>query len=139
MATVFDRMPAPNAAIERYGALLAQQINEAVVVPFRQVNLGEWTPELNKCHHNVAAWIESNPHHWQVLGWLVVAAPNSDYIRFVAHSVVEDDTGNRFDITPLNATGPRPFLEAGIDGDDFFWIEEKLLEVYPMSGFDHFI
>jgi hypothetical protein len=139
MASVFDSMPAPNAAIERYGALLAQQVNEAVVVPYRQVNIGDWVPEQNKCHHNVAAWVESNPNHWQVRGWLVIAAPNSNFIRFVAHTVVEDENGNRFDITPLNATGPRSFLEAGIDENDYFWIEEQLFEVYPMSGFDHFL
>jgi hypothetical protein len=107
VVTVFDRMPAPNTAIERYGALLVRQLNEAVVVPYRQVNVGDWVPEENKCHHNVAAWIERNPRHEHVLGWLVIAAPNSDFIRFVAHSVVEDETGNRFDITPLHATEPR--------------------------------
>ncbi|CAN7597397.1 hypothetical protein LJR131_004482 [Polaromonas sp. LjRoot131] len=139
VVTVFDRMPAPNAAIERYGALLAGQLNEAVVVPCRQVNVGDWAPEENKCHHNVATWIERNPHHGHVLGWLVIAAPNSDFVRFVAHSVVEDEMGNRFDITPLHAIEPRPFLDAGIDADDYFWIEEQLFEVYPMSGFDHFI
>jgi hypothetical protein len=139
VGTAFDRMPAPNTVIERYGALLARQLKEAVAVPYRQVSVGNWAPEENKCHHNVATWIERNPHHEHVLGWLVVTAPNSDVIRFVAHSVIEDEAGNRFDITPLHAMEPRLFLDAGIDADDYFWIEEQLFEVYPMSGFDHSI
>jgi hypothetical protein len=97
-------------------------MGEAVVVPYREVGEGDWTPEVNKCHHNVKAWTDRNPHHVQVLGWLVVTRLGDDVIRFVAHSVVEDETGNKFDITPLQSTELRPFLEAGIDPDDFFEI-----------------
>jgi hypothetical protein len=104
-----------------------------------RISDGDWAPEVNKCHHNVAAWIERNPTHFHVVGWLVLVRPNDDVIRFMTHSIVEDDVGNQFDITPLQSPRRPPFLEAGVHPDDYFEIERQLFAAYDYGGFDHMV
>lgn len=76
----------------------------AKIVPFREVRLKTGAPQLNKCHENVAAWIEENPGHKAVRGWLVMES-----LLLNAHSVVSID-GALFDITPLQMQHRPPFL-----------------------------
>jgi len=54
-------------------------------------------PAANKCHENVARWLHENPKHVAVRGWLDSGG------LLEAHSVVADDEGNLFDVTPRDA------------------------------------
>src|ERR1039458_10759503 len=92
-----------------YEMTICTRLAQAVSVPFRtEVSLGEWKPERSRCHDNVDGWVSATPSHSAVRGW---ATRNKCYIgagselipalELVAHSVVCDENGNMFDITPF--------------------------------------
>lgn len=105
----------------------------AVMVPFRGDS--RLTPRRNECHANVEKWLELHPTHKAVRGWLVL-----DYreveghfgYRFFAHSVVEDATGSRFDVT---VQSPYPFLEILGNEDDF----AMLIHGHNLGAIDHYL
>jgi hypothetical protein len=139
MASGYDVLPAPTEEIGNYGRLLFAKLEDAAVVPYRKVLEDGWEPEMNKCHHNAGIWVERHPEHFQVLGWLVIDfRPGDSRVRFLAHSVIEDETGVRFDITPTASTRPRGFIPCYISAEDFMEMEATLQAVYQVGGFDYF-
>jgi hypothetical protein len=96
-------------------------------------------PQKNHCHDNVAYWVKRNPKHKHVFGFLIFDLRIEDArIQVVAHSVVEDESGALFDITPQHAEVPRHkffFLRYDGSDDDFKVIaRDHLIPVYiPMS------
>jgi hypothetical protein len=83
---------------------LRNRASSAAIIPFREVWLKAGAPQYNKCHENVAAWVEENAGHKPVRGWLVMG------LLLNAHSVVADIDGAMFDITPLQTPQRLPFL-----------------------------
>lgn len=71
-------------------------VKNSALVPYRQVAVGSWVPSTSNCHANVEKWVELNPKDSVVRGWVLYAEN-----QLTAHSVVRDDTGKLFDITPL--------------------------------------
>ena len=56
---------------------------------------------MHECHRNVTIWCEHRADHKAVRGWLFFDLTDTlQFIRFIAHSVVEDKSGAIFDITP---------------------------------------
>jgi hypothetical protein len=72
----------------------------AVHVSFVVVNIGDWHPAIGQCHSNVDTWIQNNPNHRSIRGW-ITWHPIIGGMKFTKHSVVRDDLGKLFDITPL--------------------------------------
>lgn len=86
--------------------------HHAVMVPYEDRSSGQFQPVHNDCHRNVELWCQANPSHRPVRGWLVFSGLSPpEFCRFTAHSVIEDDTGRRFDVTPSATFARYPFLE----------------------------
>lgn len=110
--------PISDDALLKYVGRISQGWHEAKIVPQKPVTIGSWEPKRNACHQNVSKWLERNPTHRALRGWLVMdlrlagavlgAGP---YVDLLAHSVVVDEQGHPFDITPLWAPpGEKPNL-----------------------------
>jgi hypothetical protein len=115
-----------------YEAVICKKSRDAKVVPFKTVALGEWKPVVNKCHDNVNNWVRSTSGHFAVRGWVFykqcfIPAERTLGCEFTAHSVVRDEKGVLFDITPVHDERPRPSMRfIPHPGDeDFFWKMEK--------------
>jgi hypothetical protein len=87
---------------------ICARLKASQVVPFIEVSVGDWRPERSRCHDNVDIWIKSNPRHVAVRGWVVYASDGKDGVGLTAHTVVKDEDGNLFDITPIEDERARP-------------------------------
>src|SRR5690349_21859416 len=102
-----------------YARRLMGRTCEGQEIPRRKVRLGAWEPVPNECHGNVSRWCRDVQNHKEIRGWLVMdfSGPIWQFfgqrqrMEFIAHSVVEDEHGSRFDITPSRGTGAiYPFI-----------------------------
>lgn len=101
-------------------ARLFQRLGTAVKV--RQVGdkIEGWKPEPGRCHENVAAWLERNPHHRPVRGWLYaqyLAPPCT--APFLSHSVIETDRGELIDVSLPSTEWTHPFLRHESSEEEF--------------------
>jgi len=95
--------------------------SEAVNVKHVRIDGGDWLPEPNQCHRNVTQWCDWHPNQKAVRGWWVadyLEIPPGFY-RFLAHSVVETETGDLIDLTPNPAPWRYPFLRHDQTDGDF--------------------
>jgi hypothetical protein len=115
-----------------YETAICKQLPCAKLVPLRPVPLGAPNPVIAKCHENVNAWVQATPEHSPVRGWVcyrecVVGVTLG--IELTAHSVVRDQNGDLFDITPLADERPRlsGFMRfvPHVGPDALFWEIEK--------------
>ena len=81
----------------------------ANTVPFREVRLNGWQPEMNDCHCNVDFWIAHNPQSNAVRGWLFWGPNKAGQFIIIAHSIL-DENGLLIDIAPLDPNTPRDGL-----------------------------
>ena len=81
---------------------------------------------MHECHRNVTTWCEHSADHKAVRGWLFFDLTDAlPFVRFIAHSLVEDKSGDIFDITPAQKVFQSyPFIRAEEDEDTF----ESLVE-----------
>lgn len=81
------------------------------------VGIDDWVPMPNRCHDNTAIWVQHNPTHKAVPGFLLFDFGGYlNIVRFAAHSVIETEAGDLVDITPSQATVSYPFIRhAGSD------------------------
>lgn len=104
-------------------AELAQQLYErrhqAVLVPFRDCSGPDFSPVEQACHSNVDRWVRSHPTHRAVRGWFVYESwLPLGLCRFAPHSVVLDEHGELFDLTPTRAVRRYPFLRHHLTDDE---------------------
>ncbi|MCB8877749.1 hypothetical protein [Acidisoma silvae] len=98
-----------------YAAEIVRRLVDAVPVPYRPVSLNYWKPHRNDPHGNVDMWVIAHPGSTAVRGWLVDKA-----LSLTAYSVVRDQLGFLFDITPIsNDISSRKFVEHGSDDSRF--------------------
>ena len=103
---------------------LAQQLYErrhqAELVPFRDCSGPDFSPLEQACHSNVDHWCTCHPNHQPVRGWLLHESwlPQG-FCRFAAHSVVQDEHGELFDLTPPRAVRKYPFLRHPLTDEEF--------------------
>jgi len=93
----------PNRA--DYEREICMRLSGATLVPFRKVSLREWLPTLSKCHKNVETWVREMCEHSAIRGWVVCGPCISGATvgtNLTAHSVVRDEGGLLFDITPIH-------------------------------------
>ena len=88
----------------QYEAAICQHLPSARVVEFRKLSMGDWVPLVSECHKNVDKWVQEHPSHRAVKGWVAykqcVLGENLGW-ELAAHSVVCDENGDLFDITPI--------------------------------------
>lgn len=101
-----DEMP---GNFREYFQRLYERLDLAVKVPFREVKLENWTPEMNKCHDNVDHWIRHSVGSRAIRGWIFWPPDETGKCRFFAHSVIEEN-GLLVDITPIDSNTPREIL-----------------------------
>jgi hypothetical protein len=92
-----------------YFRRLYERVNTAAKVPYREVGLEDWQPELNKCHDNVDFWIEHHGNDLAVRGWIFWLPDETGRCTFRAHSIVQEN-GTLVDITPIDSNTPRDGL-----------------------------
>jgi hypothetical protein len=108
----------------QYEWQICARIKASQIIPFRNVSIGDWRPEIAKCHDNVARWIKSNPGHTAIHGWIVNASYGEDRVGVTAHTVVRDEDGSLFDITPVADERVRPGMAFVLHpGDDTSFYE----------------
>jgi hypothetical protein len=57
--------------------------------------------KTHRCHDNVREWVQGYPKHKHVYGFFIAdRRPFSDGTLVIPHSVVEDEHGKLWDITP---------------------------------------
>ena len=107
---------------------LYQRRDEAVVVPIRDCRSADFEPTEQDCHGNVDRWCRAYTHHKPVRGWLVSEGYSRPGIcRFIAHSVVEDERGLLFDITPSRASHRYPFLREEMTEEEYLMLSARQL------------
>jgi hypothetical protein len=113
-----------------YDRGICSRLAKAEGVKFRKVSLGEWIPIVGDCHNNVDRWVGEVLGHRAVRGWVSYkeCIVNGRLgLELTAHSVVRDENGGLFDITPLcdeRMRGGMRFVEH-IGDESLFWAVEK--------------
>ena len=107
---------------EEYATLICDRRADVVTVPFAEVSIGNWKPEIAKCHANVDRWVADNPGCQAVRGWISYISFGPAGEQLTAHSVVQKPDGNLIDITPVEPGQPRGgvFVEHQGDPAEFF-------------------
>ena len=113
-----------------YETAICKELPRARVVGFKKIAVGDWVPTYNECHKNVDRWIEATPTHEAVRGWVVYkecAIRATLGLELTTHSVVRNETGDLFDITPLLDERQRPSMRfvAHIGDEAVFWVLER--------------
>ena len=77
----------------KYAKSILARRSEAVTLKRATASIGDWKPQAHRCHENVRAWVQRNPHHKQVFGYVLF---NFGILgqRVMAHSAVEDENGD---------------------------------------------
>jgi hypothetical protein len=76
----------------------------------------------------VDRWVSENPRHKAVRGWVTVGSDGATRIFLTHHSVVQEESGHLFDITPLlNEQGRTKMLFVPHVGSDaeFFVLKDQ--------------
>ena len=113
-----------------YEAAICERLPNAGVLPFKKVSVGNWEPVRNECHKNVDRWIAATPTHKAVRGWVTYKqclVGDTLGLELTAHSVVRNEAGEFFDITPLHDERQRPSMRfvAHLGDEADFWSLEK--------------
>jgi hypothetical protein len=125
----------PPADLVPYAARLYERRSEGVIVRPGKVIGPEWTPAYNDCHANVNALCEHDPRYRPVRGWLYFDFDQVlSFVRFTAHSVLIDENGRLWDITPSQASQPYPFIRA--EGSEAEYVE--IVETRGCGNLDYF-
>ena len=87
-----------------------------------------WEPVLGRCHDNVARWLELNPTHTAVRGWLDTSfeVPENRR-RFSSHSIVADADGKLLDVTLRDCDPQCSFIRHP-------WSEAEFMATVPNNG-----
>ena len=117
-------------SINSYAHHLFANLANSKLLTFRSVEISGWQPEKRKCHNNVETFLGSHTNYRKIYGWIVVDSPDSNFCIFLSHSVVADESGNIFEITPIESLDPRPFIQSNLPEEDFetlvLWLSDNL-------------
>lgn len=116
----------------KYGLGLYGKLGEAVRLCRVTAKIGNWSPQSHYCHDNVKAWVEHNPQHKQVYGFVFFDLSLVGHVEFAAHSAIELEDGVHVDITPHNASGDYPFLRHTGTFDEFAAVAERIKLQIPI-------
>jgi len=121
--------------LTKIAARLYERIDEAEIPKWADASIGEWTPKENQCHENVSTICEHTQNHTPVRGWLYFDLEGArPYVWFNAHSLVRDETGIIYDITPSKASQQYPFIVAEENEQEY----GKIIERYGVTRLTHY-
>jgi hypothetical protein len=118
-------------SIDSYRRYLKTKLTNAVHLPKKLVTVNAGLPKIKQCHDNVEFYVAENQTAKCVRGWIVVASNMGTLL--LAHSVIEESDGVRYEITPIESCEPRPFLEADLCEEDFVNLHNYLIENHGQS------
>lgn len=134
--------PPPTDELQAYSQRLFERRETAVVVRPAEASIGDWTPQPNQCHENARTWADNHPGVIAVQGWLVFNLGQLGTMhctRFVAHSVIRDEAGHMWDITPNRGTSQQyPFLTSEVDEETYFRFETELYAMTGQGNLNHY-
>ena len=114
-----------DSALKLYAARLHARVNEASVLNWADLSIGDWRPIENDCHGNVTTLCERDQSYVPIRGWLYFDFGGmSDRVKFLAHSAVRGPDGVLYDITPSCASRQYPFICAEESEDDYAQLVE---------------
>ena len=127
----FELVDLSEKSIDSYRKYLKSKLTNAVHLSKKQVTVNGGFPKIKECHDNVEFYVAENPTAKWVRGWIVVASNVGTLL--LAHSVIEESDGVRYEITPIESCEPRPFLEADLYEDDFVNLHNYLIDTRGQS------
>lgn len=134
--------PPPTKELQAYAHQLFERRNTAAVIKPADVSIGNWRPRPNHCHENARTWADNHTGVAAVQGWLVMnlgRMGNKHCTRFIAHSVIRDETGEMWDITPNAGTFQQyAFLPSEIDEETYFRFESDLHSMTGQGNLHHY-
>ncbi|MFZ6647924.1 hypothetical protein ACO0LO_19520 [Undibacterium sp. TJN25] len=123
---MFQYCEPPTNKIAEYGKTLFSKVSEAYIVRPASVSIGEWEPQPKRCHENVDTWVLNSSKARAIRGWFYIPLDGLCFARFVAHSVIEDEFGEKFDITPVDSSQQYAFIDAGVSENEFADVIQRL-------------
>jgi len=80
------------------------------IIPYKMVNPAHSEGE---CHQNAGLWARGCKaiHGWMVFDHERTSSGLVSLVQFNPHTIIETDSGDRFDITPSQASRRYPFLD----------------------------
>ncbi len=137
-------LPPPSQPIREYAASLYRRVGEGVSVQRATLDIQGWQPEPNLCHENVRSLAALGLGYRPVTGWLYFDLLYMfPYVRFTAHSVVENEASKLLDITPLPSQRQNAatylFIRSELSHDDFHSIVYYLTEAHGAAHLDHLL
>jgi hypothetical protein len=111
--------------LDEYKAAVSRALLSATVVPFVAVSPDGWQPKIAGCHPNVDRFVDENPGHTAVRGWVTLGTDGGTQILLTHHSVVRRSDGRLFDLTPLEDESIRPTMRfvPHVGSEDFFHLK----------------
>lgn len=124
----------------KYAESLYARIDECQHIKRETIQLNDWQPVQNQCHANAMILETYGEGFSAVHGWLYLDyAGQTDFVRFVAHSVVKDQQGYLLDITPAAIGAAHyPFITANLSNTEYEAVLNALLKKYGATNcLDH--
>lgn len=122
----------PSKTLAKYAESLYARKHECQFIPKEIIQLDGWHPLNNQCHSNVLILEAYGDGFSAVHGWLYLDFNSmTDFVRFIAHSVVCNADGKLIDVTPtFPGAGHYPFIKANIGSLEYEAILNALLKKF---------
>lgn len=133
MPLLLDYCAPPTRKLRQYVKSLYERREEGLYVARQPIRLDDWQPSPNHCHANTLILESYGRGLSAVHGWLYMDFEGSrDYVRFIAHSVIRDQSGNLIDVTPAaTVSAPLyPFIRANVTNTEYEMMLNMLINVY---------
>lgn len=122
----------PSKTLAKYAESLYARKHECQFIPKEIIQLDGWHPLNNQRHSNVLILEAYGDGFSAVHGWLYLDFNSmTDFVRFIAHSVVCNADGKLIDVTPtFPGAGHYPFIKANIGSMEYEAILNALLKKF---------
>lgn len=126
----------PSRKLAKYAESLYARIGERQYIKRAMIQLDDWQPVQNQCHANAMILETYGEGFSAVHGWLYLDyAGQTDFVRFVAHSVVKNQQGDLLDFTPAaTGTAHYPFITAALSNSEYEAVLNALLKKYGATN-----
>ena len=127
----------PNNELIDYAQYLFDNASKSRVVKRIEISDARWTPKVRDCHNNAINYCELHPDCKPIHGWIYFDLSPIGYVRFMAHSVVQQPNGQLCDITPAGINNEYPFIESYLEDTSYSNVLEQLNNAHQISYLDH--
>lgn len=126
----------PSRKLAKYAASLYARQHEYQHVAKEIIQLDDWQPIKNQCHANAIILETYGQGYSAVHGWLCLDFDGqTNFVRFVAHSVVMNQQGQLLDVTPaFSGSANYPFITANLSNTEYEAALNALLKKYGATN-----